>query len=127
MIEKRNYRRIRLATKSVLSCNEVVLSGQLENISMNGALIRLEHGSFLPQGSQYDLTVYISDDNSPLQLNVEVVCFSFAMAGVKFISYKSDTESRLAKLMESLSTDSEMSRVEHEKVRRRLAGNLREE
>ncbi len=127
MIEKRNSHRIRLSTKSILSHDEVTLTGQLENISMNGALIRLEHGTYLPQGSEFDLTVFINDESTPLQLDVEVVCVSFAMAGVKFVSYKADTEGRLAQLMEALSSDPEPARVEHEIKRRRLAGNLREE
>ena len=127
MIEQRKSHRIRLSTKSVLSHNDVVHNGRLENISMNGALIRLEHGTFLPQGCDCDLTVYINDENLPLQLGVEVVCVSFAMAGVKFLSYKANTEIRLARLMETLSVGPDISRSEHEKIRRRLADNLREE
>jgi hypothetical protein len=127
MIEKRSFHRVPFSTKTVLSHNDASHQGQLENISMRGALVRLDHGVYLPQGSKYNVKVYIDGEDTPLQLNAEVVCFTFAMAGIKFASYKADTEARLTKLMDELSADTDLVRAEHEGVRRRLADYLREE
>jgi hypothetical protein len=127
MLEKRNFPRIKLATKSILSSNDAVYQGQLENISMNGALVRLEHGAYLPEGSELDLALYVNGDAIPLQLKVEIVCVSFAMAGVKFISCTTDAKNHLATLMDTMSSDSDNAKVEHERIRRRLAYTLREE
>ena len=127
MIEKRHSHRIQLSTKTILSDNNVIHQGQLVNISMNGALIRLKHGTNLPHGSELDLTVYIDEEETPLQLSVEVVCFSFAMAGVKFTSYKSNAEARLATLMQQISSGPHISRGRQESIRRLSAENLHEE
>ncbi|MDD5105512.1 MAG: PilZ domain-containing protein [Desulfuromonadaceae bacterium] len=127
MLEKRRFHRVPFSTKTVLAFNGATYSGQLENISMSGALIRLEHGTTLPLGNKFGLTVHVADESVPLQLVAEIVCVPFAMAGIKFISYQADTRERLSKLVESLSADTDIAMANHEKRRRQLANQLREE
>jgi len=99
MIEKRKYHRVLLSSRTELSQRNGFHLGQLVNISMNGALLRLEFGTYVPKGSEYDLTVYIEGEDIPLQFKTEVVSTTFAMAGVKFVSYVDDTETRLEDLL----------------------------
>lgn len=121
MIEKRKFHRVPLSTRTILSQREAIHHGQLQNISMGGALIRLEHGTFVPQWSEYDLTVYIEDENFPLQFNAEIVSVNFAMAAVKFLSYEDDTETRLAQLLHRLSLQPDKAKVQVEIIRSRSA------
>ena len=127
MLEKRQFQRLQHSSKTILSHHDAIYQGQLENISMNGALVRLEHGTFLPQCNGYDLKVFIDGENTPFQLNAEVVCVTFAMAGIKFTSYKADTKTRLERLLEKLSLEPDTARTERERIRRRLADDFREE
>jgi hypothetical protein len=99
MIEKRKFHRVMLSSRTKLSQRNDFHLGQLVNISMNGALVRLELCTYLPKGNEYDLMVYIESENLPLQFKVEVVSTTFAMAGVKFVSYDGDTKTRLEDLL----------------------------
>ena len=103
MIEKRKYHRVLLSSRTELSQRNGFHLGQLVNISMSGALLRLEFGTYVPKGSEYDLTVYIEGEDIPLQFKTEVVSTTFAMAGVRFVSYTDDTETRLEDLLGKLS------------------------
>jgi len=127
LIEKREFHRVQLSSKTILSRNGNNYLGQLENISMTGALVRFEHGALLPIGSEYDMTVIVDGEDAPLQLNVEVICFTFAMAGIKIVSFKADSGARLAKLIESISSEPDIEMAEREKVRRLFANYYRDE
>jgi hypothetical protein len=127
MIDKRQFHRVKLSSKTILSSNDSIYQGQLENISMTGALIRLEHGTCLPKGVEYGLTVHVDGENAPLQLDVEVVCVTFALAGIKFVSFKGDSGARLAKLIERFSSEPDVVMAEQEKVRKLFAGYFRDE
>ena len=126
MIEKRKSHRVKLSTRIIFSQEDALQHGQLENISMSGALIRLEKDTYLPQGSGHDLTLYIEEEEFPLQFGIEVVCYSFGVAGIRFLSYEDDTETRLAKLMEKLSAEASMESSEQDKFKRRLTEIYRE-
>lgn len=127
MIEKRKSLRVPLTSKTILSQNGTTYRGHLENISMNGALIRLEQDTRLPIGNGYSLAIYSDDEDAPIQLCAEVVCFTFAMAGVKFVSSEADTESRLKALLAKYSAEAGGAILEQERIRRRLTDYLREE
>src|ERR1039457_1730629 len=86
MIEKRKFTRVRLTTKSVLSFQDSEYKSQLENISISGALVRLEQCIIVPHGGEYVLTIYVEGEENPLQFLVEVVCATMSLAGIKFIS-----------------------------------------
>jgi hypothetical protein len=118
MIEKRKSHREHLLTRTILSQQDSILHGQLENISMSGALVRLEFGTYLPKGGEYDLTVYLEGEAFPLQFNVEVVSVAFALAGIKFVSYFDDTETRLSALLRQLSSQPDRATIELERIQR---------
>ena len=127
MIEKRKHHRVNISTKTVLSKQDTIYHGQLENISQNGALLRLEHGTYLPEGSENVLTVFIEWEAVPYRFRTVVVCESFAIVGVKFLSYLDDTENRLAKLIEKLSNESDLERFKQDRFKRHLTKIFRDE
>lgn len=126
MSEKRKSRREHLSTASILSQQDTTLQGQLVNISMSGALIRLGFATYLPKGSEYDLTVYLEGADLPLQFNAEVVSSTFAMIGIKFVSYVDDSETRLVNLLKKLSSQPDKATIELELLQNRFAGQHRE-
>jgi hypothetical protein len=127
MIEKRQFHRVQLSSKAILSRNDNIYQGQLQNISMTGALIRFEHGTLLPQGREYELTVIVDGEDAPLQFNAVVVCFSFALAGIKIVSFKADSGTRLAKLIEWFSSEPDIELAERAKIQRLFADYYRYE
>jgi len=127
MIEKRKHHRVNISTKTVLSQQDTIYHGQLENISQNGALLRLEQGTYLPEGSENVLTVFIEWEAVPYRFRTVVVCESFAIVGVKFLSYLDDTENRLAKLIEKLSYESDLERFKQDRFKRHLTEIFRDE
>jgi len=127
MIDKRQFQRVQLSSNIILSNNDFIYQGQLENISIFGALICLEHDTCLSKGSIYGLTVTIDGEDAPLQFTVEVVFVTFAMAGTKFVSFKADSGIRLVKLIDRFSSEPDVVMAEQEKVRRLFAGYFEEE
>jgi hypothetical protein len=127
VIEQRKFHRLPISTNAVLRNYNELYQGQLENISMSGALIRLKHGTSLLQGEIYDLEFYLEGDDTALLINAEVICVNFSMAGIKFCGCSNDAVTRLSRLMELLESDPDLAVVEHERVRRRLANYLRDE
>ncbi|MDD2899966.1 MAG: PilZ domain-containing protein [Desulfuromonadaceae bacterium] len=126
MIEKREFHRIPFSVKTTLSSQNVSYQGRMENISMKGTLIRLEHGVELLQGKMYDVTFNAGDDEAPLLLTAEVICVNFSMAGMRFSACSSDAVSRLARLIERLASDPNVLMTEHERLRRRVVHYLHE-
>lgn len=126
MIDKRQFHRVQLSSNAMLSNNDSVYQGQLQNISMTGALIRFEDGTFLSKGSKYGLTITIDGEDAPLHLAVEVVFNTFAMAGIKFVSFKANSGIRLAKLIDRFSSDPDVVMAEQEKIRRLFADYFKE-
>jgi len=127
MIDRRQFHRIQLSSIITLSHHGMIYKGQLETISITGCLIHLEQDTVLPKGGEYDLTVNIEGEHAPLQFSAEVVNVAFAVVGIKFISYITDSGIRLAKLIEKFSAEPDVVMSEKEKVRRLFANYYRDE
>ena len=127
MIERRKFHRVKFSTKIILSQNDTLHHGRLENISKNGALVRLAPGTHLPKESEYALSVYLEGDEHPLQFSVELVSVTFDIASIKLVAYDSETEPRFDVLLEMLSLKVDTETVEQKKYQRRLAENYHRE
>ena len=125
MTENRKFHRVKFS--SVISQEDFIHHGQLVNISMGGALISLGHGSLMPFDNEYDLTIYIEGDEFPLQFTAELVSVTFALAGMKFIAFDDDTETRLAELVEKLAFMTDAVKDDQVKIRRRFSERICEE
>ena len=125
MTEKRKFHRIRLSAKSTLSHQDVVYNGNLENFSLNGALVRLKPPVTVPKGSSYLLTIHIEGEDVPLRLIVEVVSAERELAGLKFVSCDAVSATRLGLLVKQLTSDTDQLKIDHERIRKHLAEYLR--
>jgi hypothetical protein len=125
MSESRKFPRIRFAAQCVLGCRNADYKGRLENISISGALVRLEQCLFPPYGDENTLTVFVDEEASPLELAIEVVCTSFTLTGVKFLSCDAGTATRLGKLVENLALKQDVEKTERGKMLLYLSNYVR--
>jgi c-di-GMP-binding flagellar brake protein YcgR len=107
MLEKRRFHRVRFTAPSELTHNDITYKGQLENISLNGALLSFSDGVIIPQDEECILTVRLEGEDEPLRLVVKVIYSNFTMIGIKFASVDAETRERLYKLMTRLSNEPE--------------------
>ena len=112
MVEKRRFHRVGLAAKSVLTLNDTPKEGVLENISLNGALVRFKGSVLVAPGTRCVLAVYLDGEDAPLLFIVEVVHCGFAMVGVKFTDMDAGTKGRLQRLMKMITPEPEKLRKE---------------
>jgi hypothetical protein len=124
MLERRQFHRVGFTARSELKHHEDIYRGHLDNISLNGALVRFDEGIIVPRGGEYILTVDLEEEEAPLQLTSEVVCATCALAGLKFVYYGPETETRLYRLLERVSTEPGKLRGELEIIRQHFADYL---
>jgi len=127
MLERRQFPRVNLSAKSILRHNAEDYKGQLENISLSGALVRLEQCVIVSTGGEYILKIFIEDEDTALQLFVEVVCATFSLVGVKFIDCDAETRTLLNQLVTQLSMQPGTAKVELQNIRKRFIYHLHEE
>jgi len=104
MNEMRQIQRIRFNAKCSLTHNNITYLWQLENISVNGALISFNDGVVIPKDESCSLTIYLEDENSQLRLVIGVIHSNFTMIGIKFILNDGEMQERLHNLIERLTT-----------------------
>jgi hypothetical protein len=102
MSENRQSHRVRFRAKSELTHNEITYQGQLENISLNGALLSFNDGVVVPEEDECILTIHLEDEETPLRVGVEVKHSNFTMIGIQFNTYDDSARERLCNLMERL-------------------------
>jgi c-di-GMP-binding flagellar brake protein YcgR len=107
MLEKRLFHRVRFTAASELTHNNITYKGQLENISLNGALISFSDGVIVPQDEECILTFCPEGENVPLRLMVKTIYSNFTIIGIKFSSVDTETLERLYNLMVRLSNEPE--------------------
>ncbi len=108
MLEKRRFHRVRFRSACVMIHNGISYQGQLENVSLNGALVSFNDGVIVPQDDECLLTVCLEGERDVLQMTVKVIYANFTMVGVKFSSMEAGTRERLIKLVAALSDDPAM-------------------
>lgn len=99
MIEKRAFDRVPFGTKVILADDNTTILGRLENISIGGAMVRLENLPLPSLGSKYWLTVQIEESAPPLQMITEIACVTASSAGLRFTSIDQDNRERLEMFM----------------------------
>lgn len=106
-VEKRRYHRINFTARCELRHNKKVYQGQLQNISLNGALANFQEStlSFIKTGERCFFAIYLGTDESPLQFMAEMMHTSFSFGGMKFIAMDAETRTRLIELVEILTSE----------------------
>lgn len=125
MVERRRCHRFRLIAHCKLSRHEANYEGQLENISLYGALVRFEQDSVEFLRDEFDFTIYLEDNDLHLRIIVEVVCVTNGLTGLKFVSCDADTEFRLGQLLIKLDSEQNKPGNEKENLRKHLTDYLR--
>jgi len=113
-VEKRRFHRINFTARCELRHNKQVYPGQLQNISLNGALANFQEStlSFIKTGERCFFAIYPGTDESPLQFMVEIMHTSFSFGGMKFIAMDAETRTRLIELIEILTSEPDKLRTE---------------
>ena len=107
MIENRLFHRVRFAAKAILTHDNAASEGDLENISLNGAMLSFNNPPLLLPEDECSLAITLDDDLPPMQFAVEIVHCGHTMIGLKFIAMEAETRERLCKLMERVTSEPE--------------------
>ncbi len=126
MFKRRQFHRVRFVAKSELRQHDTIYQGHLENISLNGALVRLNKDTMVPLDGEYVLTIFPEGEDTPLRLASEIIYANCALVGFKFVSHDTDNRARLYHLLEELTTEPDNLRSELERIRGYFTDYLRE-
>jgi c-di-GMP-binding flagellar brake protein YcgR len=125
MIEQRQFHRVKLTERCDLAYQNTNYQGELENISLNGAVISFAENLSIPMGSICLLTVYLKGEASPLRLNAEVIHSNLASLGMRFVPLDEYGQNCLVHLVESFTTEPEMLVTELARIKWHIANYLR--
>ncbi len=125
MIEQRQFYRVRLTEKCTLTHLDTVYQGELENISLNGAVISCADMVPVPLGAICQLVVYLNGEANPLSLNVEVMHCNHAMLGMRFVPLDEYRQHRLVNLVEKFTTEPDKLVTELDAIKWHIANYLR--
>ena len=125
MIEQRQFHRVKLTEKCTLTYQETIYQGELENISLNGAVISCADMVPVPLGAICQLVVYLSGEVNPLRLNVEVMHSNHAMLGMRFVPLDEYGQHRLVNLVEKFTTEPDKLVTELDAIKWHIANYLR--
>ena len=107
MSKKRLYGRVSFATDAHLDLEGVQVEGQLLDISLNGALVRLGTPVEVHAGSPCHLVVDLSGSDISLDFNAEAVHFHDDCIGFRFTSSDPESIAHLRRLLELNTGDPE--------------------
>lgn len=115
MREQRNFPRMPFPCRiELLYCGRSY-PGQIENLSMNGALVQLDDDLSVPVGHLCVLCLDLVGDGetmAPLHLGAEAIHGAPNLVGIRFVACDDEIRRRLLLLMERL--QSEPDRLEHD-------------
>lgn len=112
MGERRRFHRIRFKANSTLVHEKTAYHVQLENLSLNGALLSLADSATFPLGDECSLSFSLGNENSPLRFTAKVIYSNFALLGIEFVSYGADTSILLQDLLRRLTSERKSLRDE---------------
>ncbi|QWV94710.1 PilZ domain-containing protein [Geomonas oryzisoli] len=124
MTELRQFYRAPSTKKIELVHHGESLSGILENISFNGALLHLRRTTALPGGTGCLLRIHLDADpdlRPPLQIWSEVVHVNDKLLGVKFVDHDVDGSGCIALLMELMREEPDQDQDDVDRIRGYLA------
>ena len=125
MIEHRRFHRVKLAEKCALSYQDTIYQGELENISLNGAVVSFADNAAIPMGAICLLTLFLTGEINPLKLNVEVIHSNLDILGMRFVPLDEYGQNRLVHLVQSFTTEPDKLITELEAIKWHIAKYLR--
>ena len=106
-MEKRRFRRVPFKAQCVFGYYGISEAGQVETISLNGAMISFHDSLMVPEGETCSLSVTLPEETTTLQFQVVVVYSTLYRIHVQFVSCDEPTRHRMIRLMETLSPEPE--------------------
>jgi hypothetical protein len=91
MHEKRSFSRVGFRVSALLQSNEVVLKGEVKDVSLHGLYLETEQQ--IPLGTPVEITIYLSDTNDPVVINVSGSVARNMPGGLGCVFEKIDVES----------------------------------
>ena len=125
MIEQRQFHRVKLTEACALSYQDTSYPAELDNISLNGAVITLSDRVVIPNGAICLLTVYLRGEKTPLRLNAEVIHANRAMVGMRFIPLDEYGQNCLVDLVEKFTTEPNKLASELDSIKWHIVNYLR--
>lgn len=114
---QRWFHRVLFTAKSVVTLDDVIFNGHVENISLNGALISFEKDITVNRGDKCFLTIYPEGESQPIRIIAEVVRFLRNMIGIKFVAIDAETQFCLYELVKRVTTEPENMNAESVKLK----------
>jgi hypothetical protein len=116
-MQQRWFHRVLFTARSVVTFDDVIFTGQLENISLNGAMISFATDITVKRGDKCFLTIYPEGENEPIRIITEVVRFLRNMVGIKFVAIDAETQFSLYELVKKVTTEPENMNAESDKLK----------
>lgn len=123
-MQQRWFHRVLFTAKSVITLDDVIFTGKIENISLNGTLVSFERDVIVSQGEKCFLSIYPDGEPEPIRIIAQVVHSRHTMVGLKFVALDSDTQFRLYELVERITTEPDKLKSEWQRLRGYLADYL---
>ncbi len=100
MNEKRYFKRVDFQAEVQIICGENILHGDLLDISLKGALIRIHEPGILQVGRQAAIRIYLSTSDITLTAEVDVVHQRGEDYGFKLFKIDAESIGHLRRLLE---------------------------
>ena len=100
MGEKRYFKRVNFQAEVQVTCNENILPGELLDISLKGALIRMHQPGILQVGQQSTIRIYLSSSDISITAEADVVHQRGEDFGFKFFRIEAESIGHLRRLLE---------------------------
>lgn len=100
MSEKRYFKRVNFQTEVQVSCNENILAGELLDISLKGALIRIHGAGMLQVGQQSNIRIILSSSGISITAEADVVHQRGEDFGFTFFKIDAESIGHLRRLLE---------------------------
>ena len=117
-MQQRWFHRVLFTAKSVVTLDDVIFKGQIENISLNGALISFEKDITVNCGDKCFLTIYPEGESQPIRIIAEVVRILRNLVGIKFVAIDAETQVCLYELVNRVTTEPENMNAENDKLKK---------
>jgi hypothetical protein len=116
-MQQRLFHRVLFTAKSLVALDDVIFKGQVENISLNGALISFTKDIAVNLGDKCFLAIYLEGESQPIRIISEVVRFRRNMVGIKFVAVDAETQTSLYKLVKRVTTEPGLMKHESDKLK----------
>ena len=100
MAEKRKFQRVPFTTEVEINCKEKNFSGELLDISLQGALIHRQGTIPFKEGDICELLIHLVDSEITMQFDVDLAHREENKFGFKFIGKDTETMIHLRRLLE---------------------------